>query len=493
MNLLFNDSNRVILHVSYIGDTDAWSTLDGRVSRQNRSMVFGRYEWRMEMEGKSLTRSLAEFVVETPETMVPPEALHAGKRCLVDWIGCALAGSGHESVSILLEVIGQGFPRESRVIGRRVKLDSFNAALLNAHMAHVHDYDDTHLHGFAHATAPVWAAIMALAGRVPTGGREALSAFVLGYEIETRIGMVMKPYLLDRGWHMTAIVGGLGAAAAAGRLLHATVEEQMHAFGVAATYASGLGAVFGSMSKAIHPGKAAQSGLFAAMAAKRGFTGPRDVFTALRGFFHVHTGMRDLNDIVLSGPGHRFEVTRNSFKPYPSGVITHPAIDAIISIRDEHHVDPGQIEEIRLEVHPMVLEITGNRNPRTGLEGKFSVQHCVAAACLDGTCGLAQFTDERVRSEEVIDLRGRVRAEVNPAFRETEARVAVLLKDGRRLEKHVPHASGTEHNPLTDEQLQRKYEQNARGVLDREKAGKLAELIWNVEVSGDVASLLELT
>jgi 2-methylcitrate dehydratase PrpD len=229
------------------------------------------------------------------------------------------------------------------------------------------------------------------------------------------------------------------------------------------------------------------------MAAKQGFTGPKDVLTVPRGFFYVHTGKEDLDDIVLSGPEHRFEVTRNSFKPYPSGVITHPAIDAIMSIRDEYQVDPGQIEQIRLEVHPMVLEITGNRNPRTGLEGKFSIQHCVAVACLDRNCGLAQFTDERVQSREVIDLRGRVHALMEASFRETEARVTVLLKDGRILEKHVPHGSGTEHNPLSDEQLQRKYEQNSRRVMDRENTEKLAELIWNVQASGNVAALLELT
>ena len=202
------------------------------------------------MEGRSLTRLLAEFAVETPGALVTPEAIHAGKRCLMDWLGCALAGSGHESVSILLEILGRGFPHESRVIGRGIELDPFNAAMLNAYMAHVHDYDDTHLYSFAHATAPIWAAIMAFAGRVPTQGTEALLAFVLGYEIETRVGTVMKPYLLERGWHMTGVVGGLGAAAAVGRLLRATVDVLAQTARKIRGEPQGLGGLFGVQATA---------------------------------------------------------------------------------------------------------------------------------------------------------------------------------------------------------------------------------------------------
>ena len=439
-----------------------------------------------------ITESLARFVAETRLDKIPEQALHGAKRCLMDWLGVALAGSHHESVSILLDVLGRETIPESKVIGRDLRIDFLNSALVNAYMAHVLDYDDTHLYSFVHPSAPVWSPIMALLNRIPMSGMEALLAFVLGFEVETRIGMAMKPYMLQRGWHMTGMVGGIGASAAIGKLLNLNVEQQMHAFGITATYASGLGEVLGSMSKALHPGKAAQSGLFAALLAKKGFTGPANVFDAPRGFFNVHVGLTGFDEIVLSGLGETFEINRDSFKPYPSGVVTHPSIEAMIAIRNEHRVDPEEIDQIQLEVHPMALDVTGKRAPRTGLEGKFSVYHCVAAACIDGTCGLDQLTDEKVQNRQITDLRGKIVAIRNDSFSNAEAKVTVSLKDGRRIEKHIPHASGTDHNPLSDKQLQTKYEQNARLVLGEKNIAKLSELIWNLDASGNIGEMLKL-
>jgi 2-methylcitrate dehydratase PrpD len=444
------------------------------------------------MKNKSITESLATFVVETPLDRLSEETLHSAKRCLMDWLGVALAGSPHESVSILLDFLGKDKAGECKVIGRNVKIDCLNGALVNAYMAHVLDYDDTHLYSFAHPSAPVLSAIMALGEMTPVTGKEALLAFVLGFEVETRIGMAMRPYLLERGWHMTGMVGGIGASAAMGKLLHLTVDQQMHAFAVASTYASGLGEVLGSMSKALHPGKAAQSGFFSAMAAKRGFTGPKDVFDAPRGFFGVHVGRTGFDKVVLSGLGETFEINRNSFKPYPTGVVIHPSVEGILAIKHDHNIDNGEVAGISLEVHPMVLDVTGKKDPRTGLEGKFSVYHCVAAALIDGACGLAQLTDERVNDPEIHRLREKITAKENDSFSNGEAKVTVLLNDGRRLERHIPHAGGTEQNPLSDRQLQMKYEQNCKLLLDGEDVDKLTNLVWNIEESSNMAEIFQM-
>jgi 2-methylcitrate dehydratase PrpD len=444
------------------------------------------------MKKKSITESLATFVVETSLDRLSEETLHSAKRCLMDWLGVALAGSEHESVSILLDFLGKDGAGECKVIGRNVRIDCLNGALVNAYMAHVLDYDDTHLYSFAHPSAPVWSPITALGETTPVTGKEALLAFVLGFEIETRIGIAMRPYLLERGWHMTAMVGGFGASAATGKLLRLNIEQQMHAFAVAATYASGLGEVLGSMSKALHPGKAAQAGFFAAMAAKRGFTGPREVFDAPRGFFSVNVGRIDFDEIILSGLGETFEINRNSFKPYPTGVVIHPSVDGILGIRHDQGIDSGDVGGIELEVHPMALDVTGKKDPRTGLEGKFSVYHCVAAALIDGACGLAQLTDERVRDPQICRMREKVTAKTNDSFSTGEAKVVVLLKDGRRVERHIPHASGTEQNPLSDKQLQMKYEQNCGLLLNEEDVDRLTRLIWGIDDSNGIAEILQM-
>jgi 2-methylcitrate dehydratase PrpD len=441
---------------------------------------------------KGMTQALAEFVVNTGPRKIPEESLHAAKRCLLDWLGLALVGSGHRAVPMLLDVLGAGASGEAKVIGRPERLDLLNAAMIHAYMAHVYDYDDTHIPGMVHPSAPVWAPVITLSTRVKVSGLDALLAFILGYEVETRLGMALEPLQLERQWHVTGLVGGPGASAAAGKLLNLTVEQQKSAFGIAGTYASGLLAVSGSMSKALNPGKAAHSGLFAALAAKKGLTSAHDVFDSRRGFFRVHAGRTDVADIVLSGLGKGFQVVRNSFKPYPCGFLGHASIDSMLGVRKEHSFQASDVSRIRLQVNPHVLDAMGERSPRTGLEGKFSVYHCVASALVDGACGLQHFTDEKVKDEEIAAARDKITSETVPSFRITEAHIAVVLNNGQIFEKRVTRASGMEGNPLSDEQLQAKFEENAKTVLNAEVTAEVARRVWKIEACTDIRDLLAL-
>jgi 2-methylcitrate dehydratase PrpD len=392
---------------------------------------------------------------------------------------------------MLLDVLaGIGAAAEAKVIGRAERLDLLNSALIHAYMAHVYDYDDTYIPGFVHPSAPVWAPVITLAHRVRISGLDALIAFVIGYEVEARLSLPLAPLQLERQWHMTGLVGGPGASAAAGKVLNLDVEQQKAAFGIAGTFAGGLLAVSGTMSKGLNPGKAAHSGLFAALAAKRGVLSAHDVFDSRRGFFRVHAGRTDVAADVLADVGKGFQVERNSFKPYPCGFLGHASIDAALGVRKENAFPLNEVSRILLQVNPHVLDAMGERAPQSELESKFSVYHCVASALVDGACGLQHFTGGKIKDETISALRDRISSETVPSFGRTEARIAVVLKDGRVFEKHVTAASGMEGRPLSDEQLQAKFEENARTVLNAEGAAELAQRVWKIEMCPDIRDLL---
>ena len=444
------------------------------------------------MEKQGITQALAEFVVNTGSRSIPGECLHAAKRCLLDWLGLALVGSGHPAVHMLLDVLGAGAAGEAKVIGRPERLDLLNTAMIHAYMAHVYDYDDTYIPGFVHPSAPVWAPVITLSDRVKVSGLDALLAFIIGYEVETRLSLALAPLQRERQWHMTGLVGGPGASAAAGKLLNLNVEQQKAAFGIAGTYSGGLLAVSGTMSKGLNPGKAAHSGLFAALAARRGVMSAHDVFDSRRGFFRVHAGRTDVAEIVLADFGKDFQVVRNSFKPYPCGFLGHAAIDSALGVRKTHSFQTGEIKHVRFRVNPHVLDAMGEPSPRSELESKFSVYHCVASALVDGACGLQHFTDEKIKDEKIAAARGKITAETVPSFGTTEAHIAVTLNDGRVFENHVTRASGMEGNPLSDEQLQAKFAENAKTVLNAEATAEVARRVWKIEACNDIRDLLAL-
>jgi len=440
-----------------------------------------------------LTKRLAQYVVDADYETVPAEVIHAAKRCLIDWLGVALGGSSHPGVDSLLQVADRvGCSNQATIIGRKRKTDSLHAALINGYMSHVLDYDDTNLESFVHPSAPVWPAISALSSTTTVSGKEALLAFVMGYEVENRIGRVLFKHHDERGWHMSGMVGGFGAAAAVGKIMTLNGSQMRQAFGIAATYASGLREMFGTMSKSLHPGKAAMSGLYAALLIQAGFTSSENVLETPRGFFAVNAGEYHL-EAVLAGIGKNFGILKNSVKPYSCGVVVHPTVDGIISLRNREKIQPHEVSKIEAEVHPMVPDVTGKTTPKTGIDGKFSIYHCMAAALVDGACGPDQFSDKRVHAPEIVSIRELTAIRVNPDFRHEEARVVIHLKNGKKFEAHIPHASGTPQNPVTDEHLFEKYMSMAGKVIGADKARTLADKIWMLEEIDDFQKIMALT
>ncbi len=439
----------------------------------------------------TLTEQLADFVVRTRFEDLPTPVRHEAQRCLLDWLGVALGASRHTMVDILLEAAGElGSSPQASILGRDARVDLTWAALTNGSMSHIYDYDDTHLDTVLHPSAPVMPAILALAEGGQMSGPAFLTAFVVGYEVEARVALSVYPSHYDRGWHITGTAGAIGAAAAAAKMLGLNLMQTTHALGTASTQAAGMREMFGTMCKPLHPGKAAANGLLAALLAAKGFTSSIRALEAPRGFCHVQSDGPDLGWLTRN-LGGTFEILKNSFKPYPCGVVTHPGIDGVLRLREGNSFSAGAVEEIQIRANRLVLELTGKTEPATGLEGKFSIFHCAAAALVDGTVGPAQFTDDRVRDPRIIAARGLVKVEVDRDVREDEAVVSILLRDGRRLEDHVVHASGSRENPLSDEGLRKKFKSLTEGIISAQQADRIIQLVREIEDIDDMGVLIK--
>jgi 2-methylcitrate dehydratase PrpD len=369
-------------------------------------------------------------------------------------------------------------------------MDAASAALVNGISSHVFDYDDTHPATLIHPSGPIVAAALAVAERYDLSGRALIDAVVLGVDVACRAGLLVCPEHYDRGWHVTGSAGVLGAAAAVARLLEMDAQTTTMALGLAASQPIGLREQFGSMAKPFHPGAAARAGLTSALLARRGFTSAPTALEGKRGYAQVLSEQQHW-DRALSGLGKHFEIVANTFKPYACGLVIHPCIDACLTLRARHGLQPTDIASVALRVHPLVLELTGKTQPRTGLDGKFSVFHACAAALVRGAAGIAEFQQEAVDRPEVVALRGRITATAENGIPHEAAHATILCKDGRSLTHRVDHALGSLERPMSDRDLDIKFAALVEPVLGNEKAAQLQKSCWALAEAGTLRSLLD--
>jgi len=436
-----------------------------------------------------VTRRLARFTVETTPADIPDAVRHEARRALLNWLGCAIGGCRHPAVEAALAALAQfsGAP-QACVLGRAERLDILHAALVNSIGSHVLDFDDTQHPTLIHPSGPVIPAALALAEKERAGGEALVHAIVIGIDVACRVGRAVFPAHYRAGWHITGTAGVFGAAAAPGALLRLSAQQMAWALGLAATQAAGLREMFGTMSKSFHPGRAAQNGLASAFLARAGFTSSERAIEAPAGFAHVLSDERDLSR-ALDGLGERFELMTNTYKPYACGLVIHPAIDGCLELRERHGLRGPEIARVHLGVNRLALELAGNRSPRNGLEGKFSVFHSAAIAIVAGAAGEPQYADAAVRHPAVVALRDRITAEIVPHLAETQGMVRIELNDGRVLETKVAHATGSLERPMTDAQLEAKFEGLAGDILDRAAIRRLIELCWSADRLGDAGDL----
>jgi len=430
---------------------------------------------------KDVTRTLARYIVSAKPSDLPASVRKEAARTLLNWVGCTLGGSRHETVSIAISAMALfSGPAQASILGRKERLDILNAALINGISSHVLDYDDTHSRNIIHPAGPVISAILALSEHHPVSGNEFVNALVLGVDAECRIGNSVYPKHYDVGWHITGTAGVFGAAAASGKLLGLSEQQMLWALGLAATQPVGLQEMFGSMTKSFHPGRAAQNGLTAALLASKNFTSSEQSLEAKYGWANVVSAAHNYDDITKR-LGESFEISKNTYKPFACGVVMHPTIDGCIQLRNENKLSGDEIDRVELRVHPLVMQLTSKKSPQTGLEGKFSIYHAASVALVEGAGGIEQFSDRAVRDRTIASLRDRVSTVVDSSLHEDQVRIAVVTKNGRRLEKFVEHAVGSLDHPMSDKDLEAKFTGLANGVLPPDRQRKLMDLCWSVE------------
>lgn len=438
------------------------------------------------MSETGVTQQLAAWTVGLKFKDIPASVRAEGVRTFANWLGCAVGGSDHETVERALAVASLFTgPKKASVLGRKERLDELHAALINGISSHVLDYDDTHLKTIVHPAGPVASALLAVAEERGIKGREFLTALVAGVEVECRIANSVYPDHYDRGWHITGTAGVFGAAAAVGKLLKLNKRQMTWAYGLAATQSSGLREMFGTMTKSFHPGRAAQNGAMAAFLAKADYDSSDRGIEAPRGFANVLSTKQDYNEII-GRLGEVWEAGLNTYKPYACGIVIHPTIDGCQQLKEKLGERVKRIRSVELLTHPLVLELTGKKTPRTGLEGKFSVYHAAAAALIRGDGSPTAFTDEAVRNRAIIALRDKVSAKADPAIHEDQVRVIVTFEDGSVEKLQVEHAVGSLDRPLSNDAITEKFVRQSEPILGAKATRKLIDMAWQLTDLDDV-------
>jgi 2-methylcitrate dehydratase PrpD len=436
-----------------------------------------------------VTKILADYIVGARIGDLPAVVRKQAARSFLNWVGVTVGGSREDCVTAAIAALSPfaGKP-EANLLGRAERLDICNAALVNGISSHIFDFDDTHLKTIIHPAGPVASAILALAQHRTVRGADFVNALVLGIETECRIGNAVFPSHYDMGWHITGSCGVFGAAAACGKLLGLSAQQMVWALGIAASQPVGLKVQFGSMTKSFHAGRAAQNGLTAALLAAQNFTSDNAPLEGKDGWAQALSRQCDWRE-VTDGLGSRYEAALNTYKPFACGIVAHPGIDAAIQMHNEGHFSIGDIAAVELHANPLVLSLTGKANPRTGLEAKFSIYHCIAVGLLFGNAGEKQFRDTVANDPAVVALRNLVTVRTDPAVLTRQSDLVVRLKDGRTFLRHVENAIGSLENPMSDAALEAKFTDLADGILPPRRVQDLIALCWSVERSSDVSQI----
>jgi 2-methylcitrate dehydratase PrpD len=447
-----------------------------------------------------LTQDIAAWVARTSLDEMPPEVRRAAQAACLDTIGVILAGAPEPVTRLVAEVLAEeGARPAASQLGGPLRTSVEGAALLNGISGHALDYDDVSRSAHGHPSVVVLPAVLALAEARCASGRALLEAYVVGVEVMATLGQVAGAHHYRLGWHATSTLGTLGAAAAAGKLLGLDAAGVAHALALAASESSGSRRNFGTMAKPFHAGHAARCGVHAARLAQRGVTGETAVLEAPLGFFALFAPGASVPGDLAEALGRPYELASPglSVKLYPCCYATHRAVEGVMELRGAHALPAEEVTEVVVRVPPGVLAPLISWRPRTGLEGKFSMEYAVAAALWDGRLTLATFTDDAVARPEVGELMDRITV-VEDAAIPVEANVIeggyvevrIRTRDGTELTARVERARGAPERPLGPSELAGKFRDCAARVLGGPQIDRAMALIRSLEDVPDVAGLV---
>ncbi|MHA1108572.1 MAG: MmgE/PrpD family protein, partial [Alphaproteobacteria bacterium] len=394
----------------------------------------------------ALAEELATGIAAFEFGDLPDEAIYWARAAILDTIGVAIAGADEDCVTILekaLSTESAGGP--CQLFGKTGRLGPLDAALINGTACHAHDFDDCNDTLGGHPTAPILPALFALAEETGGSGQDIMAAYVAGFETEVAIARGVHFHHYEKGWHPTATLGTFGAGAACARLMGLSVEKTAIALALCISFAAGVKANFGTMTKPLHVGQSSRAGLLAARLAREGFTANPDAFEHHQGFFEVFNGAGNFDPSrVMEGWADPLDIVSPgiAIKQYPCCGSTHPAIDAMLSLVREHGLTPDGVASIESITHARRLKHTNRPDPQTSLDAKFSVQYCLARALRDGRVTLDQFEGDAHLDFGVRHIMDRIQVGAHQDSNHFSADVTVTTNDGRTLSKHVEQALG---------------------------------------------------
>lgn len=457
-----------------------------------------------------ITAQAIRFIERTTYADLPNEALVVGRRCIVDTVGLYLAGSRETSVRILIDdAIDQGGRQDASLPGNGPgKVPAALAARVWGTAGHAHDWDDTqvshdpsHVYGLlTHPSVPPLTAALIVASKEgKVDGREIMLAFQVGFEIECKIAEWMKPRHYRRGHHTSGTVGTFGATAAAAKLLGLKGEKLAHALGLAASFAAGIRVNFGTMTKPLHVGRACENGVTAAFLAARGFEADPAALDGQWGFFSVMGEGFDA-DKTTAGFAAPLTIVEPgvSIKPYPSGILTHQSMDAMLKLVMDHDLKAEEVERIRFFAGKNIIEPIRYPIARNHLQAKFSMPALLAMIILCRRASHHEFDDSFVAGDAMQDLQARTDVINDPAidaagYDKIRSRIEVITKDGRTLVQWADERyRGGPSNPISDAGLDDKFRMCAEGVIDSQDQDELLTLVRSIDAGANVDRILQL-
>src|SRR5882724_11057833 len=446
----------------------------------------------------ALTSDIARFVATVDAGAMPPRANFGARIGMLDCVGTMIAGANEEAVKLVQQIVPTSTTNDGAPeIPSGRNLSAPDAALVNGVAGHVLDYDDVGMDG--HPSVALTPAILAEGWTLGSSGEEAVAAYVAGYEVWALLQELEPGALHERGFHPTAIWGTLAAAAACAPLNRLGADETTNAIAIAASLAAGTVANFGTMTKSLHAGRTAQSGVLAARLANSGFTASPDALEHRAGFMHSHS---DSGKPAVTrgdwglGSDWRLEKLGINIKRYPMCYATHRSIDAMLDLAAEHNLKADAIDEIHVRIGTAQDLMLRNREPKTALEAKFSIEFAMASALIARKVGLKELDDGFVRRDDIVEVMRKVKRSTTderladmPPF-SPDARLSIRLKSGEQIvHEPVVRAKGHWQKPLTEAELREKFLDCTEGKLGRKQAEALFTQLNNLE---EVKSLREL-
>ena len=440
------------------------------------------------------TRDIARFIVETNENVIPERVFENARVALMDWFAVTVAGKDEPLVDKLVRYVEvMGGSQQASILGRSMKTNIVQAALVNGSASHALDYDDSMVAWLGHPSVALFPGLLAFAEWQEKSGRDFLTAYLIGLQAGVCFAACagLEHYLV--GWHSTATIGRLAAAAACARLMGLDELQTLYAIGIAGTHASGLKRVLGTMCKPLHAGSAAQGGLMAALLAQDGFTSATDILEGPHGFFAAFKGQS--NPEAIKSMKENWAVEQLAQKYHAACHFAHSPIEAVLRLAKQKSISPDEIESVRIYVSQVAQDMAGKPEPATGLEGKFSIRYSVANALVSGETGMSAYTDERVNDPKVRSLMRKVTILVEETLPGpgSAARAEVKTRSGQVHELLIDVMEEIPELAVKREKVRSKFDDLCTPVFGEKRTEVLARTILGLDRDMTMKGFMEQT